>query len=45
MTKAMGVGCWSDITTIVPVRMPITEKREYAVWKKRTAVELLRKKT
>ena len=38
MTKEVAVGSWSAIQTTVQRKMPITEKREYADWKRHTSI-------
>ena len=38
MTKEVPVGSWSAIQTTVQRKMPITERREYADWKRHTSM-------
>ena len=38
MTKEVPVGSWSAIQTTVLRKIPITEKREYADWKRHTSM-------
>ena len=38
MTKEVAVSSWSAIQTTVLRKMPITEKKEYADWKRHTSM-------
>ena len=38
MTKEAAVGSWSAIQMTVQRKMPITERREYAGWKRHTSM-------